>query len=384
MNGLLASARAVHFAAALWLFGELLLACALSARRGGDAPAGPGEALRRRLPRVARVCIAVGIASAVAWLAAVAATMSGLPLARAIAPATVAAVLGDTLFGNVWMARFGVAWTLLFALSRRSAALGAGWLAASTLVAGAYLAALAWTGHVAAAEGPWRGGQIAADVVHLLAAGAWLGALPALVYVLGNAQSIEDAAWAARRFSSLAIVSVTALILTGVGNSWLLVGSVPALFGTRYGLLLLAKLALVVAMLSLAAVNRMILTPRLAAGARPALRALRRNAMAEFGAGLLVVAVVGVLGITVPAAHQSTLSPFAPTLRSAPAGKSATGQPTMVRPDADEDTRLVPYGLPVRLRACPIPGRSGARAPTSRFGFWRWRQRRPRRRPNMH
>lgn len=323
MNGLLASARAVHFGATLWLFGELLLACALSARRGSDAPADPGEALRRRLPQVARVCIAAGIVSAVAWLAAVAATMSGLPLARAIDPSTLGAVVGDTLFGKVWIARFCVAWLLLFALWPRSAVPGLRGLAASTLAAGAYLAALAWTGHAAAAEGPWRAGQIVSDVVHLLSAGAWLGALPALVYVLGNAQPIEDAAWAARRFSTVAIVGVSALILSGVGNSWFLVGSVPALFGTRYGTLLLAKLALLAAMLSLAAINLLILTPRLAAGDRPALRALRRNALLEIGAGLLVVGIVGVLGITVPAAHQSTLWPFAHTLSWAPARESA-------------------------------------------------------------
>jgi putative copper resistance protein D len=323
MNGLLASARAVHFAATLWLFGELLLACALSARRGSDAPAGPGEALRRRLPRVARVAIAAGIASAVAWLVAVAASMSGLPLARAIDPSTLGAVVGDTLFGNVWIARFCLAWVLLFALSRRSAMRGRRGLAGSTLAAGVYLAALAWTGHAAAAEGPWRGGQIGSDVVHLLSAGGWLGALPPLVYVLGTAQSTDDATWVARRFSSLAIACVSVLILSGVANSWFLVGSIPALFGTRYGLLLLAKLALLAAMLSLAAVNRLILTPRLARGDRPALRALRRNAMAEIGAGLIVVAIVGMLGITVPAAHQSTLWPFAHTVSWAPVRESA-------------------------------------------------------------
>ena len=307
MNVLLASARAVHFAATLWLFGELLLACVLSARRASDAPPGPGEALRRRIPRVARVCIAAGIASTVAWLAAVAATMSGLPLGRAIDLSTLGVVVGDTLFGRVWIARLGLAAVLLFALWPRSTLPGRRRLAASTLVAGAYLATLAWTGHAAAAEGPWRDGQIVSDVVHLLSAGAWLGALPALVYVLGTAQSIEDAAWATGRFSVLAIACVSVLILSGVGNSWFLVGSIPALFGTRYGALLLGKLALLAAMLSLAAVNRLILTPRLVAGDRPALRTLKRNATVEIGAGLLVVAIVGVLGITVPAAHQSML-----------------------------------------------------------------------------
>ena len=323
MNALLASARAVHFAATLWLFGELLLACALSAWRGNGAPSAPGEALRRRLPSVARGCIAIGIVSALLWLAAMAATMSGLPLTRAIDFPTLGAVLGDTLFGKVWIARFCLACVLLLLLWPRTTVPGLRRLAVSTLIAAAYLGALAWTGHAAAAEGPWRGGQIVSDVVHLLSAGAWLGALPALVYVLGSTPSIGDAAAAVTRFSSVAIVAVTALILSGVGNSWFLVGSVPALFGTRYGTLLLAKLAVLAAMLSLAAVNRLILTPRLASGDRPASRALRRNALVEIGAGLLVVAIVGVLGITVPAAHQSTLWPFAHTLSWAPARESA-------------------------------------------------------------
>ncbi len=121
MNELLASARAVHFAATIWLFGELVLACALSNWRGRDEPAGPGEALRRRLPSVARWSIAIGIASAVAWLAAVAATMSGMPLSRAIDASTLVAVVGGTLFGKVWIARVCLACVLLLALRPRSA-----------------------------------------------------------------------------------------------------------------------------------------------------------------------------------------------------------------------------------------------------------------------
>jgi putative copper resistance protein D len=322
MNSLLASARAVHFAATLWLFGELLLACALAAWRGRDSPAGPGEALRLRLPSVARLCLGIGIASATAWLAAVAASMSALPLSRAIEPSTLGAVLGNTLFGRVWIARLCLALILLAALWPRSAGRSKSGLGASTLIAGAYLAALAWTGHAAAAEGPWRGGEFVADILHLLAAGAWLGALPPLVYLLGEKQPIEDAAWATRRFSNIAIACVSVLILSGIGNSWFLLGSVPALFGTRYGTLLLAKLALLAVMLSFAAVNRLVLTPRLAADDRQALRSLRRNALLEIAVGLLVVAIVGVLGITIPAAHQSTLWPFAHTLSWAPARES--------------------------------------------------------------
>jgi putative copper export protein/mono/diheme cytochrome c family protein len=324
MNAMLASARAVHFAATLWLFGELVLACLLSVRRGSNAPAAAGEALRRRLPSVSRWCIAIGIGSAVAWLVAEAATMSGLPLSRAIGPSTLGAVVGETLFGKVWIARLCLAVILLLALWPRSGGRSRGMLASATLVAGAYLASLAWTGHAAAAEGPWRSAEVVSDVVHLLAAGAWLGALPPLVYVLGRGQPVRDAASISKRFSMLGIACVGTLILSGIGNSWFLVGSVPALFGTRYGVLLLTKLVLLAAMLSLAAVNRLVLTPRLAAGDGRALRELRRNALLEIAVGLLVVAIVGMLGITVPAAHQSTLWPFAHTLSWEPARQSTT------------------------------------------------------------
>jgi putative copper resistance protein D len=99
-------------------------------------------------------------------------------------------------------------------------------------------------------------------------------------------------------------VSVSALVLSGVANAWYLVGDLPALIATEYGRLLLAKLALFGAMLALAAVNRWKLSPRVIAGDDGALRSLSRNAMLETAAGIAVIAIVGVLGITIPAAHR--------------------------------------------------------------------------------
>ena len=131
------------------------------------------------------------------------------------------------------------------------------------MVTAVYLASLAWAGHAAAGQGSERLIQIISDVVHLLAGGAWLGALPGLVFLLGSAPAMDVTAQAARRFSIVGMVSVGALILSGFINTWFLVGSVPALVGTGYGQLLLAKLTLVVLMVSLAAVNRLRLTPRL-------------------------------------------------------------------------------------------------------------------------
>jgi putative copper export protein len=151
--------------------------------------------------------------------------------------------------------------------------------------------------------------RITADMLHLIAAGAWIGALPALAMVLIAAKSelpsVGIAARVAQRFSVFGTISVTLLVVTGTINGIYLVRSMSALFDTEYGRLLLAKLALVAAMLALAALNRWSLSPRLVRGEPIALVALVRNTALEIVAGVGVIAVVGVLGITVPAMHPS-------------------------------------------------------------------------------
>jgi putative copper resistance protein D len=120
--------------------------------------------------------------------------------------------------------------------------------------------------------------------------------LPELVFFLGRSQSLDAATQAARRFSTLGVICVGALVLSGLANAWYLVGSVPALVGTEYGRLLLAKVAVFAAMVTLAAVNRLSLTPRLKGQDGRALPLLRRNATAEIAAGIIAVAIVGALG----------------------------------------------------------------------------------------
>ena len=105
------------------------------------------------------------------------------------------------------------------------------------------------------------------------------------------------------RFSTLGAVSVGTLVATGLVNSVVILGSLRALTGTNYGRLLLFKVVLFFAMLCLAAVNRLRLTPiiceeRYAAPA--AFERLRTNALVEAAIGLVIVAVVGLLGTTSP------------------------------------------------------------------------------------
>jgi putative copper resistance protein D len=110
------------------------------------------------------------------------------------------------------------------------------------------------------------------------------------------------------RFSNLGLLSVSALLATGMVNGAILVGSVHALLVTMYGQLLVLKIALFAAMLVIAAVNRFWLLPQLAsvpASEREldAARKLTRNCVVEVALGLMIFAIVGALGTIHPAIH---------------------------------------------------------------------------------
>jgi putative copper export protein/mono/diheme cytochrome c family protein len=326
MGGFLIAARFLHFTAAILLTGvftfERLIA-GPAFRRFGAAPAN-GTRLRWRLGWLAWASLALAIGSDAAWLAAVAAGMSGKPLGAALSQGAVWIVLTRTQFGEDWLLRFALVVLLGFCLLARGrwhwrVSGTIGWTA--LFLAAAMLSSLAWAGHGAATPGPPGDLHLAADVLHLLAAGLWLGTLPPLILFLAEARRIGDTGWAAisatttRRYSTVAIASVTVLLAGGLVNTWFLAGTVPALVGTEYGRLLLTKIGFFVAMLMVAAVNLLRLTPRLAAGGtrnvvwRTTARLLA-NARIETALGLGAVAIVSVLGTLPPGLHAQPGWPF--------------------------------------------------------------------------
>ena len=142
--------------------------------------------------------------------------------------------------------------------------------------------------------------------------GAWLGALWPLSVVLDRARQAADPASAAiayqvtRRFSILGIISVAAILASGAVNTYEILGIAAFSLGTAYNRLLLAKNGLFAVLIAIAAVNRQRLTPRLADERehRRAMRQLQWNTLAEVGLGLLILAIVAVLGRIPPHAHE--------------------------------------------------------------------------------
>jgi len=297
--------RAVHIAATAITVGAIFFRYLIT------APILPAAMLyrrifERRLTEIVGCNLAIAVVSGVAWLLLVAANIGGEPIKDAFADGTLSSVLTDTRFGQVSIIRLGIA--ILLAASLWSPATGGWRVCLSVLLAASLIGAMAWPGHAGATPG-WAGRvYLTADVVHLIAASAWLGGLLPFAALLGLARSSANESWAAfsvaatYRFSVLGILSVGALLTTGLMATWNLVGSVQSLIGTDYGLLLLVKIALFAGMIALASINRLQHTPKLPAV--DALLNLRRNSLFEIGLGLCIVFIVGALGMMPPVSHS--------------------------------------------------------------------------------
>lgn len=219
-------------------------------------------------------------------------------------------IVTQSAIGSAWVVRMvAVAIALLAALALgRSPRLARYCLLASAVLA---IATLVWTGHAGATEG-WTGSlHRLSDIVHMLAAAIWIGGIAAFSWLLfqplahqSDAQ-IRIAHRALEQFSRVGTLAVALIVLTGIINSLSLMG-LPhpyALFASRYGQLLLIKLALFAAMLMLAGVNRWRLTPALGAANGnpvPALRGLRQSLVLETSTVLTILAVVAWLGTLEP------------------------------------------------------------------------------------
>jgi putative copper resistance protein D len=156
--------------------------------------------------------------------------------------------------------------------------------------------------HGAAAGGQRGAAIITAEVVHILAAGAWLGSLLPLLVILGLA-SPSAAAVASRRFSPIGIGCVLLLALTASALAFLLVGGFPGLLGTDYGRVILVKLGLFLALLALAAGNRFVFTSALRRNPELSRSRLIWSVSLECVLGLLVIVAAARLASLDPGVH---------------------------------------------------------------------------------
>jgi copper transport protein len=110
---------------------------------------------------------------------------------------------------------------------------------------------------------------VVVDFIHIVAASLWVGGLIYLALALGQARRLPDDSrmWfhlsLLLNFSALAAIAIGSLITSGGYLAWQHVGSWTTLVSTAYGLTLLAKIALALPAFGMAAINLLIIKPRL-------------------------------------------------------------------------------------------------------------------------
>jgi copper transport protein len=166
------------------------------------------------------------------------------------------------------------------------------------LTGASLLATWAFAGHSASQRWPHLG--VPVDVVHHVAAALWIGAL---AIVGTGAVPPGELAAIFGRLSRRAAAAVWLIVLTGVAQAIRLVGDPTRLLAAAHGRYLVAKLAALAVMLTVADLNRRRVAVELA---RPQPRAssmhqLRRSVLLELGLGLVVIGITAALVVARPA-----------------------------------------------------------------------------------
>jgi putative copper resistance protein D len=300
--------RAVHIATSILIAGIFTFDLVMLGLTGPSESDDLHE-IARRLFRLAVWSLIAALLSAVIWFWLEVASMSGLPVKNTFSASGWGTVLLETQFGRVWQLRLGLIATAFVLVASALAKVKArrAFIAILWLVSVVLLVSLALISHAAAAT--TRPFGVLGDMIHLCAAGLWIGGLVPLAIFLAAVRAKlslgEMLPGVLRRFSALSLSCVSVLVVSGISNSWLLVGSIYALFTTPYGQLLLFKLALLAILVGFGARNRFLVKAKLpkAAADPDVLAQLRRNVICETYLGVAVVVIVACLGVTPPARH---------------------------------------------------------------------------------
>ena len=178
--------------------------------------------------------------------------------------------------------------------------------AASVLMGAGILASIVYLSH-AFSQMEHRVLLAILTALHHLGTAAWIGAMPYLLTALAGSDDEAKKSRLVRRYSAMALVSVAMLTAAGFAMAWFYVGAgikmLPGLYGTSYGVMLLAKIYLLLLMLTLGAGNWYLLRTS-SALPTPLLLRLRRFSEAEIGLGFTVLLAAASLTAQSPSAEM--------------------------------------------------------------------------------
>ena len=306
---LLPFVRAVGVAAAAACFGWLLYAAFLGPQKPGGLLGAPARDDVRRASTAALVWAVASWLSA--WLNF--SNILGVSAREALRPQLIATYAWDVTTVRAFMLSGFIALAIwVGARASESLAAAAGW----AVLAGGALSLVPLAGHAAGLGN--HGLALASGVLHSLAASAWVGGLLALaVHAWRSEPGVVEAA---RRFSTLALVSVVALAVTGVVNALTRMNTPAELFTTGYGRVVLLKIIALLVLIGLAAMIRRRL--------RPTGDDDRRRFALFIGIELTIMAVAMGLAVALTRTPYPKLAAEATTVAESLLGRPIPGAPT--------------------------------------------------------
>lgn len=262
---------------------------------------------RRRLARIVRIATPIGLVGIIGTVVAQAALLTGAGLSATTDADVVRSVLSERLGWSAAVLLLGLAAVNLSIDMRDTTVEQVLAVIGGLAITGSF----ALWGHDT--EAPHRWLAVSSDVVHVGAAAVWFGGLVGLSVVLTRTPPYPVSSTAAivRRFSTIAAVSVVALVVAGLAMSWVEMGALRGLWESAYGRMVLAKMALTSAVVVLAVLNRYRILPALSASLpdddslsglpigddqAPRWRRLRRTVAVE---AIVIVAVLGITAVLV-------------------------------------------------------------------------------------
>ncbi len=206
---------------------------------------------------------------------------------------------GSTLLPSALIGIPGVL-ILLYAFRASADAPAMHWLlVGSALTLGGFLV----TGHAATAPPAWLMAVVVG--VHLVCAAFWFAALRPLGLAARSADVTQAGALMVQ-FSTRAVWTVAALFISGAVIAFVQVETPANLFTTDYGVRLAVKIMLFLAVLGIAAYNKIKLTPRLTSGDPAGAASLRRSITVEYG--VMVIILVAAVSLTLPSPPRALVA----------------------------------------------------------------------------
>lgn len=292
--------RWLQYGALLVVIGAVAFALLVLPRLQHASAAAQVVVMRRQAADVGVIATLLLGGTAILRLLAQSYALHGAPLMPD--PTLLGTLLRVTQWGRAWLLEAAAILVALvaFTLARRQRR---GMWPVLGIAVVALAGSMALSGHAAAVP-TLLPLAIAADALHIIGAGGWLGSLVVLLLV-GIPASLRTEGsdrWhtvsrLVNAFSSAALVCAALTAVTGVFAAWLHIASLTALWQTRYGQILLLKLAVLSLTVGVGFYNWRRVTPRLDT-VPAATRRLQRSAAAELGIGVIVILLTAVLVAT--------------------------------------------------------------------------------------